>query len=150
MMKIKEGDLLKEVHGGIIVHGCNAQGVMGGGFALQVKNLYPKAYDRYTKMLHRHKENGCTSCLGSVSVVKVTPDLIIANAITQDFYGTDRRHVDYEAIAHSFELIARAYPDTPIHYPMIGAGLAGGNWTIISTIINETLMGLDHTLWVLK
>jgi hypothetical protein len=29
---------------------------------------------------------------------------------------------------------------------MIGAGLAGGDWEIISAIINEELYGEDHTL----
>lgn len=154
----KVGDLLAEVTEGIIVHGCNAQGVMGGGFALQVKNRYPKAFEGYLRTLDKHKKNGCPSCLGSVSLVRVTPDLYIANAITQNFYGTEKRHADYEAIARAFEVISEYHyfgsnseiKDIPIHYPMIGAGLAGGNWTIISTIIDETLKGCDHTLWTLK
>ena len=29
---------------------------------------------------------------------------------------------------------------------MIGGGLAGGDWNIISAIINEELAGEDHTL----
>jgi len=29
---------------------------------------------------------------------------------------------------------------------MIGAGLAGGDWTVISKIINKELEGEDHTL----
>lgn len=151
-MKHVVGDLLANVNRGIIVHGCNAQGVMGGGFALQVKNRYPKAYRAYVDMLGKHKASGCDDCLGSISMVRVDQELYIANAITQEFYGTDRRHVNYEAIAHAFELLKRhcSTLNLPIHYPMIGAGLAGGNWTIISTIIDETLIGCDHTLWTLK
>ena len=33
-----------------------------------------------------------------------------------------------------------------IGYPKIGAGLAGGDWTIISKIIDEELKDIDHTL----
>ena len=33
-----------------------------------------------------------------------------------------------------------------IRYPMIGAGLAGGDWSVISEIIYEQLEGEDHTL----
>ena len=33
-----------------------------------------------------------------------------------------------------------------IGYPLIGAGLAGGDWQIISAIINEELVGENHTL----
>lgn len=153
-MKHMVGDILANVKRGIIVHGCNAQGVMGGGIALQIKNMYPKAYTGYLHMLENHEKAGCADCLGSVAMVRISPgkDLYIANAITQDFYGTDRRHVNYEAVAHAFELIKRENEilNLPIHYPMIGAGLAGGNWTIISTIIDETLMGCNHTLWTLK
>ena len=33
-----------------------------------------------------------------------------------------------------------------IGYPMIGAGLAGGDWMMISRIISEELDGENHTL----
>ena len=33
-----------------------------------------------------------------------------------------------------------------IGYPKIGAGLAGGDWTLIASIIEEELAGEDHTL----
>jgi len=33
-----------------------------------------------------------------------------------------------------------------IAYPMIGAGLAKGDWSIIASIIEEELAGEDHTL----
>jgi hypothetical protein len=33
-----------------------------------------------------------------------------------------------------------------IAYPKIGAGLAKGDWNIISSIIEEELVGEDHTL----
>ncbi|MFZ6679409.1 hypothetical protein [Undibacterium sp. Tian12W] len=31
-------------------------------------------------------------------------------------------------------------------YPLIGAGLAGGDWVKIAAIIDEELDGMDHTL----
>ena len=42
--------------------------------------------------------------------------------------------------------IAQDIPDKRIGYPRIGAGMAGGDWEIISSIIAEELEGLDHTL----
>lgn len=148
-MKHIVGDILKNVKSGIIVHGCNAQSVMGGGIALQIKQKYPQAYQDY--------KTGLESCvnlkmnpLGKIFVSHIEGDLYIANAITQNQFGTNRRQVDYEALARCFEQISKVRPSIPIHYPLIGAGLAGGNWTIISTIIDETLQGHDHTLWTLK
>jgi len=155
MMKTIVGDILANVtKDAIIVHGCNAQGVMGGGIALQIKNLYPRAFAAYRKHLERCLEDGCydEKVLGGGVLVDVRNNLHIANMITQNKFGTDKRQANYEAIAHAFELVAKSSDEhgLPIHYPMIGAGLAGGNWTIISTIINETLGDRDHTLWVLK
>ena len=146
MKNAKRGDLLKEVQSGVIVHGCNAQGVMGGGFALQVKERYPKAFSEYVKFCDNHKG----PLLGSVQFIQVTDSLVIANAITQDLYGTNKRQVDYEAVARCFEVIKMAHSDSNIHYPMIGAGLGGGKWTIIYAIINETLKDCNHTLWIYK
>lgn len=151
MKTIKEGNLLKKVtKNAIIVHGCNAQGVMGGGFALQVKELYPEAYTMYRRCLLEYAFP--SAALNDVYFHLEKDDLVIANAITQVHFGNDKRHVNYEAIAQCFEKVARMSKETglPIHYPMIGAGLAGGNWQIISTIIDETLLGLSHTLWIYK
>ena len=37
-----------------------------------------------------------------------------------------------------------------IGYPLIGAGLAGGDWGIIEKTISEELEGEDHSLVVLR
>lgn len=42
--------------------------------------------------------------------------------------------------------IAREFAGCRIGYPKIGAGLAGGDWTVIRAIIEEELAGLDHML----
>ena len=44
--------------------------------------------------------------------------------------------------------VKQALPVKRIGSPMIGAGLAGGDWGIISNIIDECLEGMDHTLVV--
>lgn len=49
-LNVKQGDLLA-VNTGCIIHGCNAQGVMGAGVALAFKNKYPAAYTRYVQDL---------------------------------------------------------------------------------------------------
>ena len=40
--------------------------------------------------------------------------------------------------------------DSRIGYPKIGAGLAGGDWSIIEKIIDEELQGTDHTLVIFE
>lgn len=142
------GDLLS-VKRGILVHGCNAQGVMGSGVAKAVRAAYPEAFMAYRKAYEQGRLK-----LGTVIWAKIqqAEPLAIANAITQEFYGRDpaRRYVDYEAVRQAFTrigVIAREH-QLPVHYPKIGAGLGNGDWTVISQILEETLTGVEHTLWV--
>lgn len=138
-IEYRKGNLL-DVTEGIIVHGCNAQGVMGSGVALAVKKKYPECYDIYTRV---------PLSLGEVVWYDASTDyndppheLWIANAITQEFYGTGKRYVNYAAIAECFKKVFRnakalraGYHD--VHFPKIGAGLGGGDWSIIEQIIND-------------
>ena len=131
-IEYRKGNLL-DVQSGIIVHGCNAQGVMGSGVALAVRQKYPECFNAYANAdLH----------LGLVVWHYENENLWIANAITQDFYGTDKRHVNYAAIAFCFEHVFKNAiygSSTPfeVHFPKIGAGLGGGDWNIIEQIIND-------------
>lgn len=142
------GDLL-HVKRGILVHGCNAQGMMGSGVAKAVRDTYPEAYAAYRRA---YAEGRLT--LGTVIWARIPQKepLAIANAITQEFYGRDpsRRYVDYDAVRQAFTRIgevARTH-HLPVHYPKIGAGLGNGDWSVISQIIDDTLAGVEHTLWV--
>lgn len=159
---VKTGNLL-HVKQGHIVHGCNAQGVMGSGVALGVKNTWPHVYQNYRQI---YGEDGLV--LGRVYPVLAAEGLIVWNAITQDSYGAGNRHTSYEAIATCFEAVneyiaeieeAKAsntlfegnkdvvFAPAEVHIPMIGAARGGGNWKIISTIIEET-MDFPVTLWL--
>lgn len=147
-MKIRCGDILS-VKEGIIVSGCNAQGIMGRGVARQIRDIYPSAYESYRDT---YVAQGNKLYLGQVIYVSVTPALTIANAITQNNFGNDGKlYVSYDAIKVCFDGIgALAYSlQEPVHYPMIGAGLGGGDWNIISSIINESLKDVEHYLWKL-
>ena len=130
----------------VIAHGCNAQGVMGSGVALQMKNLHPKAYEVY---------KSAPMTMGSISHVSCDGKLII-NMITQQRYGkAGVRYVDYEAIAEAFFLtgnLLQRHTLTTLNIPLIGAGLGGGNWDIIELIIRDTLKGmpLDVVVWRLE
>lgn len=143
------GNILS-VNKGIIVHGCNAKGVMGAGVALAVRKTYPEAFRVYREVF---EEVGLE--LGTVSFVPVAENLIIANAITQENYTSQAKGpacmVDYKAIRNCFKEIAIEAKATnlPVHYPMIGAGLGGGDWDTIQAIIEDELFDVERTLWKL-
>lgn len=130
---------------GIIVHGCNARGVMGAGIALAIKNRWPHVYAAYRT---QYEETGLS--LGTVLYVPAEPKVFIANAITQDSTGTGLQ-VSYPAIRECFHNIGEVARELslPVHYPKIGAGLGGGDWEVISKIIDRELRGCEHYNWVL-
>lgn len=149
MFNIRVGDIFEGCENGYIMHGCNAQGVMGSGVARIIRNKYPKAYERYAEQRPNY-------ILGEVIPVKVADDLTIINAITQDLYGTDKRHADYDAIRQAMKgakhLVTTDQFSTTreLHMPFIGAGLAGGDPATILAIMYEELAGaeFESTLWV--
>jgi len=137
------------VQAGHIVHGCNAQGVMGSGVALAVKQQFPGAFESY---LMQHEIAGLK--LGVAYPFIVNADLKVWNAITQEYFGNGKRLVSYDAIQTCFQQIndymyihpAASIPNE-IHIPKIGAARAGGNWEIIREIIEQT-MDYPVTLWL--
>lgn len=152
---IPEGVHLKTIHGDlvalalqgefdVIVHGCNCFHTMGAGIAKTMASKFPEALaaDRATSY-------GDTSKLGTISTAQVERGqhkLIIVNAYTQFHWKGSGRKVDYEALGRCFREIANSYSGSRIGYPLIGAGLAGGDWTMIAPRIDQELAGLDHTL----
>ena len=140
-----DSDITK-VKSGIIVHGCNAQGVMGSGVAKQLRATYPDIFTDYTALLEAFNKCGY-SPLGQVAWSDISADLVIANAITQEFYGRDdKKYVSYDALDAAFQRVA-SFPkasDCTIHIPfLIGAGLGGGNANIIQRIIEENTQDLE-------
>lgn len=71
--------------------------------------------------------------------------LAVVNAYTQFNYGRGR-HADYQAIRDAFAAVKRTFGGRRIGYPRIGAGLAGGDWSVIASIIDVELAGENHTL----
>ena len=151
-------DILKT--GGVIVHGCNAQGVMGSGVAKIIRDRWPIAYTEY-----REAYNTLGLETGDVIFAQVQEDaglnatLYVANAVTQEFYFRHPKakgetvFIDYDSVAKCFEDIADFMEDGEftvpnLHMPLIGAGLAGGEWDRIEGIILETLKDKDINLYL--
>lgn len=144
-MKIiyKTGDVTK-CDERALIHGCNARGRMGSGVALAIRNAFPKAYRDY-----RFEYDTEGLILGAV-YLSVVNGFYIFNAITQDDANTDRRNADYEAIYKAFETLnhdAKVLNLPAVAMPRVGAGLAMGNWRIISTIIEETSLNYQPTVY---
>lgn len=132
-----KGDVL-EAPEQIILHGCNSMGVMGAGVAKLIKNKWPKAYKDY-----REHYDGYGLKLGSIVSSKQPDGKIIMHAITQDTIGSSGVHVSYWAIANIFYLLDQRISNLGFEHsiamPKLGAGLAGGDWSVIEAIIENTV-----------
>lgn len=146
-MKIIQGNLItlaKQNYFDVIVHGCNCFGTMGAGIAKAIKQEFPEAYEADCQT-----PKGDKNKLGTISYAKIDRDgmnLTVVNGYTQfNYYGAGTL-VDYNAVASVFSSIKKQFSGQKIGYPKIGAGLAKGDWQIISSIIDRELEQEDSTL----
>jgi O-acetyl-ADP-ribose deacetylase (regulator of RNase III) len=144
MYKEVIGDLIKEAKANplkwdVIVHDCNCFSTMGAGIARAIKKEFPEAYDVDKADPRKPKDR-----LGSISHTLVeTP--IVVNAYTQyDFKGP--MNASYPAIQSAMKEIKQKFSGKKIAMPLIGAGLAGGDWDFISQIIQKELANEDVTI----
>ncbi len=145
-MNVQNGDLIHlalDRQFDVIVHGCNCFCSMGAGIAKQIKEHFPQAY-----RVDQNTPKGDKKKLGTYTVVWVknkTHTFAIINAYTQyDFSGTGVL-VNYEAVRKIFAQIKKDFQGQRIAYPKIGAGLAKGDWEMITKIIDQELHGENHT-----
>lgn len=145
MISYMRGDLL-DVKQGIIVHGVNCQGIMGAGIALAIRSKWPRVFDAYQFRCAEHRP---AALLGTVQLVEINPELLVANAFTQLHLG--RRAVSYDALAECFERLGEmaGSRNLALHFPLIGSGLGSGKWRIIERIIDESAVTPEKFLWVL-
>lgn len=146
-MRTLKGDLIKLALNGkfdVIIHGCNCYCNMGAGIAKAVKAEFTEAYeaDCKTEKGNKLKSGSYTS----TTIDKNTHRITVVNAYTQHHYKGKGVKVNYEAVRSVFKLIKNDFSKKRIGYPKIGAGLAGGDWNIISKIIDDELKGENHTL----
>ena len=146
------GDLL-EAPETIILHGCNCQGKMGSGIAKLIRDRWPQCYDIYRDYYERHLGE---NLLGQIVWADVSTEdraLLIGNAFTQKFCGReDIRYCSYDAIATVFESlneIAQQGTIDRIALPLIGAGLANGSWSVISSIIEASAKNYTPVVYLL-
>jgi len=126
-MNIIYGNIL-DIKEGYICHQVNCQKVAGAGLALQIRNKWPDWYAHYLSV---------TQELGKADIYKIDTNLYVVSLYAQNYYGRDRNYTDYDALKKSLNEISHL---NNLYIPYgIGAGLAGGDWDIISCIIEKTI-----------
>lgn len=122
----------------IICHQTNCLGIMGGGIALQVRKLFPNVYDEYVELCNQYKKNPA-HLLGYTQFVSTNDGRIIANCFGQNNVGIGIQ-TDYNSLKLSLiqvrQKAERENLSVAIPYN-IGCGLAGGDWNVVSKIIDD-------------
>jgi O-acetyl-ADP-ribose deacetylase (regulator of RNase III) len=136
MIIYKKGDLLKAPEM-ILAQSCNAQGRMASGIAKAIRAKYPEVYELY----HQEYTNHGLFLGNNIPALTQDGKYIIFNMVTQQFYGHDgRQYCNYEAIRTCLKKVTNCVGNMPVAMPKISAGLAGGDWRIISQIIEEEII----------
>jgi O-acetyl-ADP-ribose deacetylase (regulator of RNase III) len=146
----------------ILPHVCNDVGGWGRGYVVALSRRWPQPEASYRQW----HVNGVTPtdkeiadefgkvqpfALGGVQFVSVDYSMtprVVANMIAQrDVKAAedDTPPIRYDALRECLRKVA-AYAvkrNASVHMPRIGAGLAGGDWAVIESIIRETLCAAD-------
>lgn len=152
-MREVKGDLIqmaKDGHFDVITHGCNCFCTMGAGIAVPMKDNF------YCDEFPMEKPNlkGNINKLGTIDYEVQTVNghnLVVVNSYTQYRYGRnhedgDETPVDYNAIALCMKKINYLFRGKTIGLPLIGCGLAGGDWSIVKKIIEKELNNVDAVI----
>lgn len=107
---------------GLIIHGCNCQGVMGAGVAKAIKNKWPIVFEEFSKL-----PTG-PELLGTFQPVQINENLFVGNCFTQEYYGSDgKQYASLDAIRKSVGEACQFAKDNDLSLisPLIGCGLGG-------------------------
>lgn len=136
-----------------ICHQVNCWGTMRSGIAKQIRERWPVVYEVYRANYERHDQIGipATELLGDVDMVWVQDrEGFVFNMYSQASYGYDgKRYTSYDAFVSCLEQIeARVPAGSSIGFPKnIGCGLGGGNWRVISALIEE-ILGKSYEVYI--
>lgn len=158
MLKYVKGDLIKAAQNGevtIIAHCCNCFNTMGSGIAPQIAKAFPDAKEADDETMRADYDKLGTF---TMSVTEFEEhDVIVYNLYGQYGFGNRQSGVidlNYYYLTKALEemredLLYSGEQDSKIGFPKIGCGLAGGDWKVVSQIIETIFDGFDVTIYEL-
>lgn len=168
-LKEIKGNLITLAYQGefdVIAQGNNCFCVQGAGIAVE----FVKHFSTDTFNLENIKYKGDRSKLGKIDYerlslcdydqkFKIFPEdcdtillnLYIVNCYTQYHYGKNHsdgvsKPLDYDALTSCMQNINKVFKGKRIGLPLIGCGLAGGEFNLIKNIIETELKDCDVTI----
>lgn len=135
------------VESGTIVHQVNCLGVMGSDVARVIRKKWPQVYTSYKKEIDLFSNHVFGEpILGKITVCKISNELAVVNLFGQKEFRRaidDRynRFTSYSAWEEALRLLKKESEyslPAPIYFPYnVGCNRGGGDWRIISAMIEE-------------
>ena len=143
-IKYVRGDALQPRGDGvhIIAHVVNdVTPNWGGGFARVVRNRWTAVQTDFKKWWDAHQGK---PSLGETRLVEADSGVYVFSMLAQHGLGgsSGRRKIRYNALARCLENLSETARDLDarVHMPRIGCGQAGGSWTVVAELIDDTLV----------
>lgn len=126
----------------LIVHSCNDINAFGSGVASSIAKKWPHVKYGY----HEWAKDGYDFYLGQIHFIKAEDNIVVCNLIGQRSIGGETidgeflAPVRYEAIYEGLLRIRariKNYTNISLHFPLIGCGLAKGDWYTVYGLVEE-------------
>ena len=139
-----EGDatrpLIRRGRNAVIAHVVNSCGGWGSGLGMftgALSRRWPEPEHEYREWYARQRDWE----MGAVLFVKVEPRIVVANMLCQHGYRRQDNPVPlkYPALAIAWDEVVHyaAEQRADVHFPKLGTVRAGGDWSIISEILQR-------------
>lgn len=151
----KQGDIFADLDAidghNTLIHICNNKGGWGKGFVLALSK-----FNKLPEKVFKDSFKDDINCsLGCIQNIEISKKLMVVNMIAQNGYKSNTNPIplDYGALDMCLESISdqiiKCKIFTTIIAPKIGTGLAGGNWTLIESLLTKhfTEKGIPVTIY---
>jgi len=111
----------------------------GRGFSAAVRRRWPLAQKDFTRWVFERRPD---FQLGNIHSIEIEESLNLTSLVAQHGYGPSLfPRIVYTALEQCLKKVATQAKESgsSVHMPRIGSGEAGGNWNIVSELIDETL-----------
>ena len=136
----------------VILHCANCFHTMGAGVARAIKDEWPGAsslaglkWPRGDRLRWGHSPFTKRGSWWSLIFMARSSVLQAAEAVS----GVPALRRVLRSAAERLNAWKERRSDVRIGYPLLGCGLAGGNWDTVKRIIDDELKGLNHKLYTL-
>ena len=156
-LNIIKKDLIKafkENEINVIIQQCNCFNTQGSGLAKNIRQEYPEVYNVDAATIKGYRSKLGTFTHAVINRENISPVGYIINLYGQYAYGGKELQTDYEAQRKGLKSIAEflykqgTLETIKIGVPLLGCGLANGDWSIVEQIIQEELIDKGFTVFV--